>query len=686
MVLQAKEKMNKKLRFWITVIRQGLAMVIPLVLTGGLALAIVNLPIGFYQNAIEGSLYQFIMNAIFTATFGMFSVALLIAISTTYCMELNKPVDQTITYVMISLCAFFAIAIDKTGSINTEMLGVKGCFFAIITAFLSNLLLERVKDTHAKYLRNYTSGMPRISAVAVNMVPSAVVVVLVFTVGTQLILRLADVSSLYNLVSNAAGSIVNSMDNEFGKGLLYTTMVHCLWAVGFHGGHMLEDIALNSFAVGQAGNVFSKSFFDIYVVIGGCGTTICVLLSILIFFRKTSLNKIAKLSIFTVIFNLNEILTFGIPILLNPTLIIPFILTPILCYVTAFAATACGLVPPVTQDVIWSTPFLANAYVGTGSIRGSLLQVFLIIMGVAVYTPFIKKSIKKQEKYAKFQMEELVEALKEAEESNESIDLLSQSNRLGQISRVLRNDLERAIEKKELFMLFQPQVDYQGRCIGGEALLRWVHPLYGFIFPPLIVYLAKHGDLMEALEKEIISTCVEAIEETNKVIDQDFKISMNLTSKSFNWEIEEYLEKTLADHRISPAQLWIEITEQDVLNKSSLAIDKIENLNKKGHVMMIDDFGMGHTSILYLQTEHFGVVKLDGSLVKDIQKNKTNQEIISSIASLAARLNVRTIAEFVETEEQKEMLHQLGCDWYQGYFFGKPMPLNEFIDYMKEHS
>ena len=101
--------------------------------------------------------------------------------------------------------------------------------------------------------------------------------------------------------------------------------------------------------------------------------------------------------------------------------------------------------------------------------------------------------------------------------------------------------------------------------------------------------------------------------------------------------------------------------------------------------MMIDDFGMGHTSILYLQSSQFGVVKLDGSLVKDVLENTTNQQIISSIVSLAEKLNVKIISEYVETEKQRDKLLELGCKWYQGYLYEKPIPLLDFIEFMKLH-
>ena len=160
---------------------------------------------------------------------------------------------------------------------------------------------------------------------------------------------------------------------------------------------------------------------------------------------------------------------------------------------------------------------------------------------------------------------------------------------------------------------------------------------------------------------------------------------MNLTAKSLLWDVEGCIAETLKKYDVPASKLWIEITEQDVLSKTVSIDDKLQRLKDAGHVLMIDDFGMGHTSLVYLQSNHFGVVKLDGSLVRDISENKTNQDIVSSIVDLGEKLNVRILAEFVEGEKQRDKLLELGCKWYQGYFYNRPLPLDEFETYMKEH-
>lgn len=177
-----------------------------------------------------------------------------------------------------------------------------------------------------------------------------------------------------------------------------------------------------------------------------------------------------------------------------------------------------------------------------------------------------------------------------------------------------------------------------------------------------------------------------AIHETQKQYDGEFKISVNITAKSLLWDIEGCIEDCLKKYDIPSQKLWLEITEQDILVNTDTVIDKLNHLKKLGHTLLIDDFGMGHTSLIYLQSNYFNVVKLDGSLVKKMLDSKTSQEIISSIVELGNKLGVKIIAEFVETEHHWNMLAELGCNWYQGYLFSKPVPLDEFISYLKEHN
>lgn len=672
---------------FLTIIRNGLTMMIPLVLIGGISCAFINLPFINYDSLspLLKQLY-IVLDAIYQGTFGLFSLALVIALSLCYGMENNETTDKVGLYIIVALGSYSAQLHIASEHFNIEALGAKGSFSAIFITMFSCFCYDKIKRITIFSLKKYSLGMNVICTNAINtLIPMALVICLVVKL-TQLLYFLTGVRNLNELFTNTSCNLFANIDNNFSSGLLYTFLLHLLWICGFHGSHVLEPVAQGMFSVVTENIIFSKSFFDTYVVMGGCGTTICVLLVLLFFFRKDRMSNYAKLASPTVIFNLNEVLNFGIPIVLNPILAIPFILTPIVIYTLAYWVTYIGLVPPIIHEVAWSTPFILSGYLGTGSIRGSLLQIVCIMIGMAIYYPFIQMHKQVQETIAKEKLNIIINDLQNEELMNEVPQFLTRADSQGQIFRMLLEDLKTSIKQKKLFLLYQPQMDDTGKCLGAEALLRWIHPLYGFIYPPLIIHLAKEGGILQQLEQYIFDIAGAAIKKTSQEYDGDFKISINITGKSLLWDIETCIDSCLRKYDIPAEYMWLEITEQDVISNADFVTEKLKRLNNLGHTLLIDDFGMGHTSLIYLQSNYFGVVKLDGSLVKNILENETNQKIVSSIVELGKELNIKVIAEYVETEKQRDLLKALGCHWYQGYLYSKPIPLDDFIQCMKEHN
>lgn len=673
--------------FIITVLRHGLSMMIPFILIGGISNGLINLPIEGYQTFINSDGVRWlrdILYIMYKGTFGLFSVAIVIALSLSYAMERNETPDVTVMYVIVALGAFGAQLNIGGKYFVIDNLGVTGYFSAILISLVSCAAFTGLRKVKWLSLSEFTVGMEGICANAIHSFLPALIIIAVLAGISQIFILVAGVSSLQEIISQLFIALFNGLGlkNGFFSGLLYTFLLHILWFMGFHGSHVLEPVALDLFAFTGNGQLFSKSFFDVFVVMGGCGTTICVLFILLFFYRKHRLGNLAKIATPTVIFNMNEMLNFGIPVILNPILLIPFIVTPIVCYCVSYLAVYIGVVPTMCNEMVWTTPIFFSGYKATDSIRGTLLQVVTVLTGMAIYFPFIRLHMRTEEIFAKEQLKRLVKEFQACEEKNETPGFLQRTDKLGLICKVLLKDMKIALEKDEIFLLYQPQMDDDGRCIGAEALLRWEHPLYGFIYPPLIIYLAKSGNVLEELERKIFDTATSAIKKTSDAYDGEFKISVNITAKSLLWDIEGCIKECVDRYGIEAKRLWIEITEQDVITRADDIIDKLNRLRNVGHTLLIDDFGMGHTSLLYLQSNFFNVVKLDGSLVKNLLKNNTNQKIVESIVELGRSLDIRVIAEYVENEEQRQLLSRLGCKWYQGYLFSRPIKLDEFIDYI----
>ena len=272
------------------------------------------------------------------------------------------------------------------------------------------------------------------------------------------------------------------------------------------------------------------------------------------------------------------------------------------------------------------------------------------------------------------------------EEENNSIGILTKrEDNLGYVARVLASELAEAVRNKELFMMYQPQVNCDGECIGVEALIRWNHPELGFIYPPLIIQLAKEALILHKLEQFIFDEAAGAVTQMKPETSSEFKVSVNITNESLEWDgIEQCIADVVEKYHIPNEWFCLEITEQDALSTSIDIADKIKNLKAKGHKFLIDDFGMGHTSLMYLQTSYFNVVKLDGSLTRDILDNERNSDIIGSIVYLGQSLDFKIIAEYVETREQRDELERLGCNAFQGYLYSKPLKLEDLLVWMEQ--
>ena len=329
--MQIKEKLRKitykiEDNFFLTVVRHGLTMMIPFLLIGGTACALMNLPFVDYTAPIwDGALATLykILNAIYQGTFGLFSLLLVIVLSLSYGMEKNETVDKVAMYILVALGAY-GVQLD-IGSENFSIadFGVTGSSSAIIVAFVACYAYEKLKEISILSVKNYVMGMESICATAISTLLPMIIVIglaVLLSEGLELVFG---VHNIHELFANVSCGIFDSMENSFGSGLLYTFLLHALWICGFHGSHLLEPVAQSTFSQVTENSIFSKSFFDTYIVMGGCGATICVLLVLLIFYRKERTGNLAKIASFTVIFNLNEVINFGLPIVLNPIMAIP---------------------------------------------------------------------------------------------------------------------------------------------------------------------------------------------------------------------------------------------------------------------------------------------------------------------------------------------------------------------------
>ena len=673
---------------WVTIIRRGLTASIPLILIGAFALIFISLPIPAYQtflhSVLGGRLVTFFSLA-YSCTLKLLSIYMVIVISYKYAATFIDDIHTPIIVSLIALASFEAL----NGSIITgntiAAYDTTHFFSAILTAIVSvkmYLLLTRKR----KGGESYTTGHSDFGfGVSIKSILPAAIIIAFFICINFVISSIFHVNSIQGLFTKAATLLFSKVGDGYPAMLVYTFLVQILWFFGIHGSKVLEPAIQNNFL--EAGeNIFSKSSYDVFVTMGGTGTCICMLLGLLIVARNRKVRDIAKLGTIPVIFNINEIISIGIPILFNPIFFIPFILVPIISGTIGYLATYFGLVPIVSNNVSWITPAFLSGYYATDSIAGSLLQLVIIIVGTLCYIPFIQMFEEKLRLEEIDRVNALVTYLNECEKIKKEPEFLKRNDTMGQTAKVLASELKNALKDDLICFYYQPQTNANGKCIGGEALIRWNHPVVGFIYPPLIIEIAKESNLLKDIDALLIRKSCELIKDLEASGEEEVKVSINIAVASvLRNDLEVMIDNTLNIYNVNPASLWIELTENEAFTSTSNVTQVLEQLQSNGHKLLIDDFGMGHTSLKYLQTNKFNIVKLDGSLTRNIETNEVNQKIIQSIVELGNKLGFDIIAEFVETVEQRDMLLQMGCKIYQGYLYSPPLTKETFIQYYKKH-
>jgi diguanylate cyclase (GGDEF)-like protein/PAS domain S-box-containing protein len=239
--------------------------------------------------------------------------------------------------------------------------------------------------------------------------------------------------------------------------------------------------------------------------------------------------------------------------------------------------------------------------------------------------------------------------------------------------------LRRGIERNEFFLRYQPQVDLvSGRIVGLEALLRWNDPQHGEIFPKDFISVAEELGLIVPLGEWVFRTACQQIKIWEMAGFRDLTVSVNISPRQFiSRKLLPSMKAALLETGINPGQLDLEITETMAMRDLEQSIEILGELRRLGATISIDDFGVGYSSLGQLKRLPAQTLKVDQSFVSQIPDDSNSCSITEAIIAMAKRLNLRTVAEGVETSAQVEFLRANGCDAFQGYFFAKPLTTPE---------
>jgi EAL domain-containing protein (putative c-di-GMP-specific phosphodiesterase class I) len=242
--------------------------------------------------------------------------------------------------------------------------------------------------------------------------------------------------------------------------------------------------------------------------------------------------------------------------------------------------------------------------------------------------------------------------------------------------QLMESDLRVALEKGQLRVVYQPQVDASSEAvIGFEALIRWDHPDHGPVSPAMFIPLAEEIGLINEIGEWVLRTaCAEAA-----AWPQNISVAVNLSPVQFkSVALPNVVRTVISETGLAAKRLELEITEGVFLSNDEHVHDMIDSLKRIGLKLALDDFGTGYSSLSYLQRVPFDKIKIDQSFVRGASDPESrNAALIRAMVGLASDLKMQTTAEGVETAEELQLVRDLGCSLVQGYIFGKPMPAEE---------
>lgn len=245
--------------------------------------------------------------------------------------------------------------------------------------------------------------------------------------------------------------------------------------------------------------------------------------------------------------------------------------------------------------------------------------------------------------------------------------------------KVLLQELETAIKEKQLLFYYQPIVDLKNNSIVGfEALIRWQHPKFGMISPDSFIPLAEQHDLIRDIDQLLLSSVAEQIVKWEPLFDSNFYISVNISSQRFtDVMLVSDINRVIRKYNLPKNAIVVELTEHVLIKNFTTACHIFQQLKRMGVKISLDDFGTGYSSLSYLHQLPFDIIKIDRTFCSAINENNMQHPIIEVIISLAKTLNLKVVAEGIETAQQLEVLKAMNCDFGQGCYLFKPMNVIE---------
>jgi diguanylate cyclase len=279
-------------------------------------------------------------------------------------------------------------------------------------------------------------------------------------------------------------------------------------------------------------------------------------------------------------------------------------------------------------------------------------------------------------------------ALYESKKIKNSAHIFANAMQEGFLKNVqIEQELRKAMAYRELFMVYQPQMDAEGSVYGVEALIRWNSSSLGLVPPNHFIPLAEASGLMPKIGRFIVETACGEMQELHQILQHPFQVSINISVRQFmDAGFLEHLLQTIEQTQMRSLSITLEVTENLFIEDVHALLPLLEQIKAMGIHISMDDFGTGYSSLSMLRKLPIDELKIDKSFVDEMFEDDAAQKMVQNIIAIGKNFGMHIVAEGVETKEQKELLRTFGCDRFQGYYFAKPLPKEDLLKFLHENS
>ncbi|SKA00358.1 EAL domain-containing protein [Photobacterium toruni] len=582
------------------------------------------------------------------------------------------------TVISTSLTVFFIVSYQW--NLISPIIPLPNNFtISLLTAYVSCELFYKLKQIKIFKVKTGQSFID----ISISMLAGAIVTILMALSISVLFHKLFE-----KLSSIISWSFIPRLDpTSFIDGLIYEVLRGLFWIIGVNGHNILHSYKTELYNVTLANitewhnfgidlNILSTNFYDFFTGIGGSGNMLSLVICMLFFAKSKGYKLLAKATLVLCLFNVNEPILYGVPVIFNPIMIVPFLIVPTVSFVIAYSAIYIGIVPPLSEVYSWLMPPFVSGYMATGgAISGAVLQLFLVLIGIVIYLPFFKLMDKRS---LGIGVSDIF--------SNRlfTSDEIESRTRSTSFIPSLHNNLrdQREIEKLqasgEFILYYQPQVDIKNnRIVGCEALIRFKNN-QGKILPPTFLAAFNQLGLMPELDLWVLDKAVKATEKII-IVNPNFKMSINISPNTVLLKnFVNIIKDRIANSSLSFHHIELEFTEELLILDEVKIATIMADLQRLGISVALDDFGTGYSSLAYLSRFEFDKVKIDRSLVLNIDSQR-GKELFQIAVQLGKITQAEIVVEGVEKQAELDFIASLGVRYIQGFYFYRPMAEDELF-------